>query len=121
MVNISSTSPTSTPSTGDTPTLATPQQSNLRDNLWFVPFGTSKLISAYEPHPDIPAIIAAQPFTVALKTAWIVAQPKTDFLHRLLHPKSDILILSTTTLGAKPGLQRVHYYADRCPIQETLS
>lgn len=93
---------------------------DLRDNLWYVPFGTSDLISAYDPHPDVPVIAAAQPFTIALRSIRVEDNPHSP-LYKFLHGDDDILVLSNAVLGTKPILQRVHYYAGELPLKTVVN
>ncbi len=93
---------------------------DLRDNVWYVPFNTSDLLSAYEPRPDIPVIAAAQPFTVALRSIRVEDNPQT-FWDKFVHGNNDVLVMSNAVLGTKPLLQRVHYYADQLPIKTVVN
>lgn len=84
---------------------------------WFAPLesATAEFISAYIAAPDDRKIVGADMFTIALDS---VAVPKEHiregFLPHLVHlaqgAVSDILVLSTTVIGAQPQVQRVHYY-----------
>lgn len=89
------------------------------DTVWYVPFDTRDLLSACEPHPGVAPIGATQPFTVALRSVRIEANPESP-LHHVLHGDSDILILSSTALGTQPVVRRVHYYADHLPAKTVL-
>lgn len=91
----------------------------VKDTVWFVPFGTQDLVSAYEDHPGLSPIVAAQPFTAALRTV-MVAEKLEHFFDGLFR-EHDILILSSTTLGSKPAIQRVHYYQDDLPLKKVLN
>ena len=91
----------------------------VKDTVWFVPFGTQDLISAYEDHPGLNPILSAQPFTASLRTVVVDEKPR-NFFGDLFH-SHDILILSSTTLGNKPSLQRVHFYQQNLPIGKVLN
>lgn len=91
----------------------------VKDTVWFVPFGTQDLVSAYEDHPGLSPIVAAQHFTAALRTV-MVAEKLEHFFDGLFR-EHDILILSSTTLGSKPAIQRVHYYQDDLPLKKVLN
>ena len=80
---------------------------SMQDQCWFVPPGSTTLISPYEADPGPRAVVAAQPFTVSLRTVF----PQQD-LDGFLRGRNDILITSTTTVGDKPGVERVHFYQD---------
>ena len=92
---------------------------SVKDTVWFVPFGTEGLISPYDDHPGTIPLAAAQPFTVSLRTVVVDEKPHSFFGDLLHH--HDVLILSSTTLGSKPALQRVHYYEHDLPIGRVLN
>lgn len=98
----------------------TTPSNRIMDKIWYVPFDTTTLLSAYDTHTQIPALQAAQSFTATLRTIYVAAQPATPLWYKVLHPQNDILVLSTTSLGTAPPLQRVHYYADTMPIKTAL-
>lgn len=91
-----------------------------RDCLWYVPFDTTQLLSAYEPHRHCPVVTAAQPFTVEMRAARVEDDPHSPLYH-WVHGSDGILILSNAVLGDKPTLQRVHYYADHPVAKEVIN
>ncbi len=83
-------------------------------NMWYISPDdqTGKLVSPYTIHPDEnepDAILAAQPFTVSLKTIRI-AENHHKTLFEQVFRQDGVLILSSNSLGTKPEVQRVHYY-----------
>jgi hypothetical protein len=84
----------------------------MEDCVWYVPFGSADghLQSAYEADAAA-AIASAQPFTVSLQTVHLSHGHRASLLERLLRHGRDFVILTYSTLGAKPKIQRVHYYA----------
>jgi hypothetical protein len=87
----------------------------MKDKLWFVAPKTKDLASAYEEHPATKRIVAAEAFTVSLRTV-MVAQDMDGFLRG----DNDVLVLSAASLGEKPAVQRVHYYEEELPAGTVL-
>jgi len=84
-------------------------QQATRDSIWFVPFGTTTLQSAFDPSGTTdPVAVQAQQFTVSLETVQFAKGPEHGWLG-LLHRSRDLLIASTTAMGTEPQVQRVHY------------
>jgi hypothetical protein len=83
----------------------------MEDTIWYVPFGSDgHLQSPFDVVADA-KIVAAQPFTVSLQTVHLAHGHRKSLLDRLLHHGRDLVILSNSALGAKPMVQRIHYYA----------
>lgn len=93
--------------------MSTPSvQTAARDPIWFVPFGSQTLQSAYLPaDASSPVAVLAQQFTVSLETVQLDQAPGHGWIDRL-HRSCDLLIVSSTALGSNPQVQRVHYYAE---------
>ena len=87
----------------------------MKDKLWFVAPKTKDLTSAYEEHPATKRVVAAEAFTVSLRTV-MVAQDMDGFLRG----DNDVLVLSAASLGEKPAVQRVHYYEEELPAGTVL-
>lgn len=80
------------------------------DTLWFVPRGDSKLYSPYVPHAsDVPFGTASQ-FSAAMTTIMV----GKDF-EGVFRKDNDILVLSRSSLGERPQIERVHYYEEEIP------
>lgn len=76
-------------------------------SLWFVPFGSNKLMSPNQVHGDKNRIVNAQTFTIDLRTAMV--GPDLDKWPR---GKNDVLITTVSCLGNEPLVERVHYYRE---------
>jgi len=79
----------------------------MKDNVWFVAPGSERLESAYEAHPEAKRIENAQAFTAEHKTVMVA-----EDLEGFLRGGNDVLIITWTSLGEQPKVQRVHYYED---------
>lgn len=88
----------------------------LRDTVWFVPFDAQTrtlqpvYVSDDAPIDPSTAIDAGKIFTVSLQTMKLAEQPDEPWYEHLLHPHNDILIITSSALGSKPMVQRVHFY-----------
>lgn len=80
------------------------------DNLWLVLPQTKDLVSPYEVHEKSKRIEAAQPFTVSMVTV-VVAED----LDGILRGKNDVLVLTKSSLGEQPFVERVHFYEEEIP------
>jgi hypothetical protein len=80
------------------------------DNVWLVLPGTKDLVSSFEIHPNSKPIRAAQPFSVSLVTV-VVA----DDLDGILRGKNDVLVLTKSSLGEQPFVERIHCYEEEVP------
>ena len=77
------------------------------DNIWLVLPKTTQLISPYELYDSSQRIPLASPFSVSLINAVI-----SDDLDGLFRGDNDILLLSKSSLGSQPQVERVHYYEE---------
>lgn len=77
------------------------------DNIWLVLPGTKELVSPYELYPKSKPIKAAQPFTVSM-VAVVVAED----LDGIFRGRNDILVLTKSSLGEQPKVERVHCYEE---------
>jgi hypothetical protein len=90
----------------------------LAETLWYAPFasGSVALQSPVAPSSDDDSarIKDAQPFTVSLESVKLASEhpePRVQsIIERVLGASHDVLILSTTALGAQPPIDRVHVY-----------
>lgn len=82
----------------------------MKDNVWFVLPKTKELVSPYELQFKSKAIEAAQPFTASMVNV-VVA----DDLDGIIRGKNDILVLTKSSLGEKPFVERIHYYEEEVP------
>lgn len=89
------------------------------DNIWLVLPRTDGLRSPYELYETSRRIRAAQSFSVALTNA-VVAQDLDGFLRG----KNDIMLLTKSSLGQQPQVERIHYYEEEVekgkPIKNLL-
>jgi len=79
----------------------------MNEKTWHVNPATRGLESAYEVQPPSRRLVAAQPFTVSLKTVMVA-----DDLDGWPRGNNDLLLTSSCSLGEAPMVQRVHFYAD---------
>lgn len=82
----------------------------MKDNVWFVPRGTQDLISPYESSSESTLIQSAQPFTVSLISTVIA-----EDLDGILRGDNDVLIMTRSSLGAQPLVERIHFYEEEIP------
>ncbi|HEY3082277.1 MAG TPA: hypothetical protein VGM69_20520 [Chloroflexota bacterium] len=94
------------------------------ETVWFVPLDaqTGALQSIYqteEPPADAPGVISAgRAFTVSVEAMSLARRPSEPWYQRMIHPQSDVLILTSSALGSKPLIERVHFYkTDVAPDQ----
>ena len=80
------------------------------DNVWLVLPGKKDLVSPYELYDTSSVIVAAQPFTVTMVNV-VVAQDLDGFLRG----KNDILILTRSSMGEQPFVERIHFYEEEIP------
>ncbi len=100
----------------------------LRDTIWFVPFDSPDgiLQPAYQrdaPTEAVgkPAIITAgESFTVSLRTMRLARKVEASWFKKLLQTDTDVLVLSTSALGSRPMVDRVHYYRTEIDVEKAL-
>jgi hypothetical protein len=80
------------------------------DNIFLVLPKSKDLVSPYELYDTSKVILAAQPFTVTMVNV-VVAQDLDGFLRG----KNDILILTRSSLGEQPFVERIHFYEAEIP------
>ncbi len=79
----------------------------MKDKCWLVDAKSKILKSAYEIQETSRQLIAAQPFTVSLKTVMVA-----DDLDGWPRGKNDLLLTTSSSLGESPLVRRVHFYGD---------
>jgi len=77
------------------------------DHLWLVEPETRRLVSPYRRHADSKPLVAAQPFTAA-----VVSIVVDEDLDGFLRGNNDILVLTRSSLGEHPLVERVHYFEE---------
>lgn len=88
----------------------------LEEAVWFVPWqsDTGALQTVYEasgaPPGDPTAIATGRAFTVSIEAVKLAAAPSATWYQRVMHQDTDVLVLTSSALGAKPLVERVHYY-----------
>ena len=87
----------------------------MTDNIWLVLPTTDKLVSPYQLYPNSRRIVAAQQFSASM-TSVVVAEDLDGFLRG----KNDVLVLSRSSLGQQPQVERVHFYEDEVPKDEPI-
>jgi hypothetical protein len=88
----------------------------MAETVWFVPWDGKELLSPYRSHPASAPIGPAQPFTVSLASV-VVAEDFDGFFRG----DNDILVLSRSTLGDQPLVERIHYYEEEIPKGESIT
>lgn len=84
--------------------------------LWCVPFNSVELKPSSQVYGgDGNRILAAQPFTIELRT--VMVGPDLDSWPR---GDNDVLISTTSKLGIEPKVDRVHFYREEIAAQITL-
>ena len=83
--------------------------------LWFVPFGSRKLVSPYKVYGGNNRIVDAQPFTMQLRR--VMVGPRLDGWPR---GDNDVLITTVSNLGSAPPIERVHFYKEELKAQTPL-
>ena len=84
--------------------------------LWYVPFNSAELEPSYQVYgAGGNRILAAQPFTIELRT--VMVGPDLD---RWPRGDNDVLISTTSKLGIEPKVDRVHSYREELAAQTTL-
>jgi hypothetical protein len=87
----------------------------MKETTWHVNTTTKGLVSAYELQPYAKQLVAAQPFTVSLKTVMVA-----DDLDGWPRGDNDLLLTTSSSLGESPKVQRVHFYAEEIKPQTVL-
>ena len=77
------------------------------DNIWLVLPKTKDLVSPYDIYEESKRIEAAEPFTVSMVTV-VVAED----LDGILRGSNDVLVLTKSSLGEQPFVERIHYYEE---------
>lgn len=85
----------------------TNERNKMNDNIWLVLPKKDELVSPYDLYDTSKRIAAAQAFSVTMTNA-VVAQD----LDGIFRGKNDILLLSKSSLGAQPEVERIHYYEE---------
>lgn len=84
--------------------------------LWYVPFNSVELKPSYQVYGgDGNRVLAAQPFTIELRT--VMVGPDLD---RWPRGDNDVLISTTSKLGTEPKVERVHSYREELTAQTAL-
>jgi hypothetical protein len=79
----------------------------MNEKVWHVNPTTKGLVSAYEVQPYAKRLVAAQPFTVSLQTVMVA-----DDLDGWPRGDNDLLVITSSSLGEAPQVQRVHFYGE---------
>jgi hypothetical protein len=87
----------------------------MREKTWHVNPTSRRLASAYEIQPYAKRIVAAQPFTVSLKSVMVA-----DDLDGWPRGDNDLLLTTSSSLGEAPKVQRVHFYAEEIKPRTVL-
>jgi len=87
----------------------------MHENVWYINRSTKKLVSAYESQPYAKKLVAAQPFSVSLKSVMVA-----DDLDGWPRGDNDLLLTTCSSLGEAPKVQRVHYYAEEIKPRTVL-
>lgn len=82
----------------------------MEDTVWFVLPKTRELVSPYELKPESRVPEAAQPFTASMVTVVV-----SEDLDGILRGRNDILVLTKSSLGEQPLVERIHYYEEEVP------
>jgi hypothetical protein len=82
----------------------------MKDTIWLVDPNTKELVTPYEEHPSCRRLQAAQPFTVSI-LALVVAVDLDGFMRG----DNDILVLSRSSLGEEPLVERIHFFEEEIP------
>ena len=82
----------------------------MMESVWLVDPETKNLVSPYEVNPKCKKLKAAQPFTVSILSA-VVAEDLDGFLQG----NNDVLILSKSSLGSQPLVERIHCFEEEIP------
>ena len=98
----------------------------MEETVWFRPFDAStrnlqSIYQADEAPPDGPGVIATgRAFTVSIEAMRLASRPEESWYERVIHPHTDILILTSSALGSKPLVDRVHYYKTDISLDQPL-
>lgn len=87
----------------------------MKEKTWHVNPTTKGLVSAYDIQPYAKQLVAAQPFTVSLKTVMVA-----DDLDGWPRGDNDLLLTTSSSLGEAPKVQRVHFYAKEIKAKTVL-
>jgi len=82
----------------------------MKDTVWFVQPKSKELVTPYELHQGSDRILAAQPFTVSMVAA-VVAED----LDGIFRGKNDILVLTKSSMGEQPLVERIHFFEGEVP------
>lgn len=92
----------------------------MRNQVWFVPREQNKLLSPFKLHDDSFLVKKAKPFTANIQT--VVVGEDLDGWPR---GNNDLLIMTSSSLGESPRVQRIHFYEEEIkvgqPIQNIFS
>lgn len=87
----------------------------MKEKTWHVNSKTKGLVSAYAIQPYAKQIVAAQPFTVSLRSVMVAKDldgwPRGD---------NDLLLTTSSSLGEAPRVQRVHFYGEEIKKKTVL-
>ena len=82
----------------------------MKDAIWLVNPDTKELVTPYEEQPKCKRLVAAQPFTVSMVAA-VVAED----LDGIFRGKNDLLVLSKSSMGEQPLVERIHFFEEEVP------
>src|SRR5919202_230296 len=98
----------------------------LEDTVWFLPFdadtGTLQSIFTADDAPTDAAggIEAGRAFTVSLEVMRLAKRLDEPWYERVTHPHTDVLILTSSALGAQPLVERIHFYQPDIDLDKPL-
>ncbi len=87
----------------------------MNEKVWHINRSTKQLVSAYAAQPYAKKLVAAQQFSVSLKSVMVA-----DDLDGWPRGDNDLLLTTSSSLGEAPKVQRVHYYAEEIKAKTVL-
>jgi hypothetical protein len=87
----------------------------MNEKVWHIDRSTKKLVSAYAAQPYAKKVVAAQQFSVSLKSVMVA-----DDLDGWPRGDNDLLLITSSSLGEAPKVQRVHYYSEEIKAKTVL-
>lgn len=96
-------------------TTQTKKGNEMKEKTWHVNTTTKGLVSAYDIQPYAKQLVAAQPFTISLKTVMVA-----DDLDGWPRGDNDLLLTTSSSLGEAPKVQRVHFYGEEIKAKTVL-
>lgn len=82
----------------------------MKDAVWLVKPDTKELVTPYEEQAGCKRLVAASPFTVSMVAA-VVAED----LDGIFRGRNDLLVLSRSSMGEQPLVERIHFFEEEIP------